>query len=77
METGPEQIRHWYLAAADAVDADPRAWLEQWGKGEPLPIFADYPDFGFTPDVATDLLAPILRGAGQSDLPPEDQVVAL
>ncbi|MEU1956078.1 alpha/beta fold hydrolase [Nocardia rhamnosiphila] len=77
-ESGPQQVRHWYRDAAEAIDAEgPAAWLRQWAEGEPLPIFADYPEFGFTPDVPDELLAPILRGIGRSDMPASAEIATL
>lgn len=77
-ESGPQQVRHWYTDAAEMIDTEgPAAWLQRWAEGEPLPIFADYPEFGFTPDVPDELLAPILRGIGLSDLPAPAEVATL
>lgn len=42
-----------------------------------MPIFAGYPKFDLTPDVADDLLPAILRGVGMSDLPSPEAVAAL
>ncbi|WP_324197438.1 alpha/beta hydrolase [Nocardia cyriacigeorgica] len=77
-ENGPQQARDWYTDSADAIDTEGQAaWLRRWAEGEPLPIFADYPEFGFTPDVPGELLAPILRGIGRSDLPDPVEIAAL
>ncbi|MFC9995298.1 alpha/beta fold hydrolase [Nocardia sp. NPDC127526] len=70
--------RQWYLDTADQIDTlGAPAWLEHWEAADPLPIFADHPQFHFTPDVPNELLAPALRGAGSSDLPPQPDVARL
>ncbi|MBF6320556.1 alpha/beta hydrolase [Nocardia cyriacigeorgica] len=77
-ESGPQLARDWYTDAADAIDTEgPEAWLHQWAESEPLPIFADYPEFGFTPDVPHELLSPILRGIGCSDLADPAEIATL
>ncbi|UGT70941.1 alpha/beta hydrolase [Nocardia gipuzkoensis] len=77
-ESGPVQARHWYLEAASAIEnLGAPQWLEQWAHSDPLPIFADYPEFGFCPDVPDELLAPILRGVGLSDLPAQEAIATL
>jgi non-heme chloroperoxidase len=69
-ETGPEQAKRWYFDTADSIETlGPAAWRGEWASAPPLPIFADYPQARFSPDVADDLLVSALRGVGQSDLP--------
>ena len=77
-ETGPHQARQWYTDAADTIDREGApAWRAQWAAADPLPIFADYPKFDMTPDVDDELLGPILRGIGASDLPAPEAVAAI
>jgi pimeloyl-ACP methyl ester carboxylesterase len=77
-ETGATQAKHWYLDAANHIEEHgAAAWRELWAKSEPLPIFAEYPKFDLTPEVADDLLAPLLRGIGLSDLPEPEAIAAL
>ncbi len=77
-ETGPHHMRQWYADAADRVEQiGPTAWRQDWADAEPLPIFADYPPAAFDPDVADELLAPVLRGVGMSELPEPRAVRAL
>jgi pimeloyl-ACP methyl ester carboxylesterase len=72
------QAKRWYLDSADDIDTrGAAAWREQWADAEPLPIFKDYTDFDLTPDVTDDLLAPILRGVGMSDLPEPEAIATL
>ncbi|MCI2416937.1 alpha/beta hydrolase [Saccharopolyspora sp. K220] len=77
-ESGAGQAKQWYLDAADDIDGrGAAAWRQQWAHAEPLPIFAEYPKFDLTPDVADHLLAPILRGVGRSDLPEPEAIATL
>jgi non-heme chloroperoxidase len=77
-ETGPEQTKQWYFETADSIDKlGPAAWREQWASAPPLPIFADYPQAKFSPDVADELLPSVLRGVGLSDLPDAEDIKAL
>ncbi|HEY1178222.1 MAG TPA: alpha/beta hydrolase [Phytomonospora sp.] len=77
-ETGPNPARRWYTDAADRIEHDgAAAWREAWAAADPLPIFADYPKFDMTPEIGDDLLAPILRGIGESDLPAPEAVAAI
>ncbi|QBJ96018.1 alpha/beta hydrolase [Rhodococcus sp. ABRD24] len=77
-ESGPGSAQHWYVDAADAIEsAGPDAWIDHWAHSDPPAIFADYPEFGFTPDVPHSLLAPILRGIGLSDLPAPEAIATL
>jgi len=72
------QAQRWYLNNADDIETrGAAAWRERWARAEPLPIFADYPKFDLTPDVADELLAPIFRGVGMSDLPPTEAVATV
>lgn len=69
-ETGSDQLRQWYLDTADLIDTiGATAWRRQWAEAAPLPIFADYPQGKFTPDVDDTVVSAVLRGVGQSDLP--------
>ena len=69
-ETGPNQLRQWYLDTANLIDSiGATAWRRQWAQAAPLPIFADYPQGKFTPDVDDAVVSAVLRGVGQSDLP--------
>ncbi|MCP2167037.1 alpha/beta fold hydrolase [Goodfellowiella coeruleoviolacea] len=77
-ETGPRQARQWYFDTADSIERlGAAAWREQAAHADPLPIFADYPEFDMTPDVADELLPHVLRGAGQSDLPAPEAIATL
>jgi non-heme chloroperoxidase len=77
-ETGPEQAKQWYFDTADSIEKlGPAAWRGEWASAPPLPIFADYPYARFSPDVADDLLAAVLRGVGHSDLPDPAAIAAL
>ncbi|ONI70875.1 alpha/beta hydrolase [Actinosynnema sp. ALI-1.44] len=77
-EDGPVQARQWYTDTADEVDRlGGAAWRAKWAAADPLPIFADYPKFDLTPQVPDELLPAVLRGIGQSDLPPQDLVARL
>lgn len=77
-ESGPGQAKQWYFDAADSVEAlGAGEWRKQWARAEPLPIFAGYPKFDLTPDVADALLPSILRGVGMSDLPAPEAIAAL
>jgi pimeloyl-ACP methyl ester carboxylesterase len=77
-EEGPSQARQWYTDSAEVIESRGAAhWRQQWARREPLPIFADYPAFDLTPDIPDELLAPILRGIGESDLPAPEEIAAL
>jgi pimeloyl-ACP methyl ester carboxylesterase len=77
-ENGPTQARHWYLDAANHIETHGvAAWREEWARSEPSPIFAEYPKFDMTPDVADELLAAILRGVGTSDLPEPEAIATV
>jgi pimeloyl-ACP methyl ester carboxylesterase len=77
-EKGPDQTRQWYTDSAEAIESRGAAhWRRQWAQREPLPIFADYPAFDLPPDIPDELLAPILRGIGASDLPAPEEISAL
>ncbi len=77
-DTDGKPARQWYHDTADRIEnISAPAWLEEWAQGDPLPIFADYPQFGFTPDVPNDLLAPVLHGVGSADLPAPQDLAAL
>jgi pimeloyl-ACP methyl ester carboxylesterase len=77
-ETGPNQAKQWYFDTADSIEAlGPAAWREQWAGTPPLPIFADYPKFDLSPDVADELLPHVLRGVGMSDLPAPEVIATL
>ncbi|MFE9748330.1 alpha/beta fold hydrolase [Saccharothrix saharensis] len=77
-EAGPVSARQWYADTADRIEQlGAPAWRQQWAQAEPLPIFADYPKFDLSPDVPDELLPSILRGVGQSDLPPLDAIATI
>lgn len=77
-ETGPQKARDWYLDTARRIETrGAPAWREEWARSEPLPIFAGYPKFDLTPDVADELLAPLLNGVGASDLPAPEEIAQL
>lgn len=77
-DSGAEQAKQWYFDSADGIERLGAAqWREQWAQAAPPPIFADYPKFKFSPDVADELLPSVLRGVGSSDLPPEEAVATL
>lgn len=77
-EEGPNPTRRWYTDNAEVIESRGAAhWRQEWARREPLPIFADYPSFDLTPDIPDELLAPILRGIGESDLPAPEDVAAL
>ncbi|MBP2334737.1 pimeloyl-ACP methyl ester carboxylesterase [Saccharothrix coeruleofusca] len=77
-EEGPGQARRWYTDSAEAIESSgPARWRREWAQQPPLPIFADYPAFTLAPDIPDELLAPILRGIGESDLPAQDAIAAL
>ena len=77
-EEGPNQARQWYTDSADAIESlGATHWRQEWARKEPLPIFADYPAFDLTPDIPDELLAPILRGIGESDLPAPEDIATL
>ena len=77
-ETGAQQARHWYADTARRIDEiGPAAWRTEWARGEPLPIFADYPQARFSPDVPDELLASVVRGVGLSELPDPDAIAEL
>lgn len=74
-EDGPVQARQWYSDTADEIERlGGPAWRKAWADADPLPIFADYPKFDLTPEVPDELLPSVLRGIGQSDLPPQELV---
>ncbi|MGH3678628.1 MAG: alpha/beta fold hydrolase [Mycobacterium sp.] len=69
-ESGPNQQRHWYFDTADTIDEiGAAAWRQQWADAPPLPIFADYPQGKFDPDIDDESASAVLRGIGLSDLP--------
>lgn len=77
-ESGEQQIRRWYTDTAERIERlGAAAWREELAHAEPLPIFADYPDFDITPDVPDELLPSILRGVGRSELPAPEQIATL
>ncbi len=77
-EEGPNQTRQWYTDHADAIESRGAAhWRQEWKQTPPLPIFSDYPAFDLTPDIPDELLAPILRGIGESELPAPEAITAL
>lgn len=77
-ETGPHQARQWYFDTADTIDnIGTTAWRDQWASAPPLPIFADYPQGKFTPDVDDTLISAVLRGVGLSDLPDAAELTTL
>nr|WP_042186477.1 alpha/beta hydrolase [Kibdelosporangium sp. MJ126-NF4]CEL17306.1 Beta-ketoadipate enol-lactone hydrolase [Kibdelosporangium sp. MJ126-NF4]CTQ91465.1 Beta-ketoadipate enol-lactone hydrolase (EC 3.1.1.24) [Kibdelosporangium sp. MJ126-NF4] len=77
-EEVPVTARQWYSDTADEVERlGGPAWRAAWAAADPLPIFADYPKFDLTPQVPDDLLPAVLRGIGQSDLPPQELVADL
>ncbi|NUT48732.1 MAG: alpha/beta hydrolase [Saccharothrix sp.] len=72
------EARRWYDDTADAIEQlGAPAWRREWAAAEPLPIFAEYPKFDLTPDVADDLLPSVLRGVARSDLPAPEAVATL
>jgi pimeloyl-ACP methyl ester carboxylesterase len=77
-EEGPNQARQRYTDSAEVIESRGAAhWRREWAQREPLPIFADYPAFDLTPDIPDELLAPILRGIGESDLPAPEDIATL
>lgn len=77
-ETGPNQTRQWYTDNAEVIESHGAAhWRKEWAQTPPLPIFADYPAFDMSPDIPDELLAPVLRGIGESDLPAPEAIGAL
>jgi pimeloyl-ACP methyl ester carboxylesterase len=77
-ESGAGQAKQWYFDTADDIEKrGAAAWRDEWSRAEPFPIFAGYPKFDLTPDVADDLLPSVLRGAGMSDLPAQEDIAAL
>jgi pimeloyl-ACP methyl ester carboxylesterase len=77
-ETGPGQAKQWYFDTADLIEQrGVAAWRAELAQADPLPIFAGYPDFDLTPDVADELLPSILRGVGKSELPAPDDIATL
>lgn len=77
-EAGPHPARQWYADTARRIDEiGPSAWRNEWAQAAPLPIFADYPQAKFSPDVPDELLASVLSGAGLSELPDRDELAAL
>ncbi|GIG68257.1 alpha/beta fold hydrolase [Phytomonospora endophytica] len=77
-ESGPNPARQWYTDAAEQIEREGApAWRAAWAAADPLPIFADYPKFDMTPEIPDELLAPILRGIGESDLPSPEAVATI
>ncbi|MEV6276239.1 alpha/beta hydrolase [Nocardia sp. NPDC051832] len=77
-DTDGTPARQWYHDTADRIETrGAPAWLDEWAHADPLPIFADHPQFGFTPDVPNDLLAPVLHGVALDDLPPLTDLATL
>lgn len=77
-ETGVHQTRQLYGDIADTIEEKgAAAWRAEWARMEPLPIFAGYPEFDLTPDIADDLLSSVFRGVGRSDLPAQDAIATL
>lgn len=76
-DPGASQAKQWYFDTADLIEKRGAAWRADLARAEPLPIFADYPDFDLTPDVADELLPSILRGVGASDLPAPSEIATL
>jgi pimeloyl-ACP methyl ester carboxylesterase len=77
-ESGAGQARQWYTDTADIIETQgASSWREQWARTDPPPIFAGYPNFDLTPDVADELLPSILRGIGVSDLPAPEAIATL
>ncbi|MCG8925499.1 alpha/beta fold hydrolase [Lentzea sp. CC55] len=77
-EQGPNRTSRWYTDNAESIESGGAArWRRKWARREPLPIFADFPSFDLPPDIPDDLLAPVLRGIGQSDLPSPEEIAAL
>ncbi|MGC7101309.1 alpha/beta fold hydrolase [Amycolatopsis lurida] len=77
-ETGPDQARRWYADTADTIERiGALAWREEWARAAPLPIFAEYPKFDMSPDVADELLPAVLRGVGMSDLPAPEALATI
>lgn len=75
---GAEQAKQWYFDSADSIEKlGAKQWREQWARTDPPPIFADYPQYKFSPDVADELLPAILRGVGTSDLPAPEAIATL
>ncbi|MBL1076848.1 alpha/beta hydrolase [Nocardia sp. 2] len=70
--------RRWYLDSAERIEAGgAQGWREELAGAEPLPIFAEYSQFAFTPDISDELVASALHGVGLSDLPEPAEVAAL
>jgi non-heme chloroperoxidase len=77
-ESEHQPARAWYADTARRIqEIGPAAWRREWATAAPLPIFADYPRAKFSPDVADELLAPVLRGVGLSELPDPDAIATL
>ncbi|BBZ15992.1 alpha/beta fold hydrolase [Mycolicibacterium gadium] len=77
-ESGPHQLRQWYFDTADLIDdIGAAAWRRQWADAPSLPIFAEYPQGKFTPDVDDVVVSSALRGAGLSDLPEPAKLASL
>lgn len=77
-ESGEQQARQWYFDTASSIErVGAAAWRERLAGAERPPIFADYPNYSFVPDVADELLPSVLRGVGASDLPAPDQIATL
>ncbi|MET8800826.1 alpha/beta hydrolase [Nocardia sp. NPDC004568] len=74
-ETGPDRATRWYFDTAEQIEELGAAqWRRAAAHAEPLPIFAEYPQFDLTPDVADELLVSVLRGVGSSELPPDEAI---
>lgn len=72
------QAKQWYFDSADFIEEHGgAAWRARTAQGAPPPIFADYPKYGFTPDVDDTLLPSVLRGVGASDLPEPEAVATI
>jgi pimeloyl-ACP methyl ester carboxylesterase len=77
-ESGADQARQWYVDAADDIERrGAPAWRQEWAQADPLPIFAEYPQFDLTPDVPDELLASVLRGVGMSNLPEPEAIATI
>lgn len=73
-----EEAKQWYFDSADSIETlGATPWHRQWAQADPPPIFADYPKYKFTPDVADELLPSVLRGVGRSDLPAPEAIKTL
>lgn len=73
-----DRAKQWYFSSADFIEArGGAAWRAEAAQAAPPPIFADYPKFGFTPDVDDALLPSVLRGVGSSDLPDREAIATI